>query len=690
MSIQPKVALAQEFLKTLAKLPPNVHAKVLKWTVQFQTNPASSGINYEKILNAVDPNLRSVRIDQDYRGILLKPEKDDLYILLYVDKHDEAYRWAMHRSLKVNPVTGALQILVSTEQRDAPAVSQASAAPREAEPTSAALLLSHVSKDDLSYFGVPEELVDQVWNLTSISDLSEVATSVGVATFEALTLLVDGFSVEDVKQDYERPSGRKIDVADFAASIDTDDSRAMFYVVEDEKELVAILNAPLSQWRIFLHPKQRKLAVSDFNGPVRVLGGAGTGKTVLAMHRARWLAENRTPDGEKVLFTTFTRNLAADIQGNLQMLCSKATLAKIEVVNLDRWVYGYLQKNLYPHKICYSLDEPDVKRAWTRALAISEASVDLDSQFYRSEWEQVIAAQGVTTLDEYRTARRVGRGVLKRTSRDAAWPVFEEFRSQLSMRKLKMVDDAYRDAAALLAGTNTYQPFSSIIVDETQDFGPMALRLLRAMIKPGQNDLFFVGDGHQRIYKRNRAGMGKCGINIVGRSKKLNVNYRTTDEIRQFATHLLEGVPVDNLDDGEDTNRGYISLSHGPAPLVHRAGNADEAVRLTVTAAKSPTNDDGSTQCVIAPSKQLCENVRAALQRDNIETLLLTSEGKDKSDSLAIRVATMRRAKGLEFDKVIVIAPKSILDPDSVDETDRKLAYVALTRAKREADLIVY
>ena len=166
----------------------------------------------------------------------------------------------------------------------------------------------------------------------------------------------------------------------------------------------------------------------------------------------------------------------------------------------------------------------------------------------------MVLAQGVATLDAYRAARRVGRGVvLSRAKRDAIWPVFEEYRAQLASRRLKEVDDAYRDAAQLI-DKDQHHPYSAIVVDETQDFGPQALRLLRALIEPGKNDLFFVGDGHQRIYHRNKAAMSRSGIDIRGRARKLYINYRTTDEIRRQAVALLEGVAVDDLDDGTDDN----------------------------------------------------------------------------------------------------------------------------------------
>jgi superfamily I DNA and RNA helicase len=163
-------------------------------------------------------------------------------------------------------------------------------------------------------------------------------------------LLAAGDTAEQILNARETQLNRSIDTDNFEAALQTPESQSRFVLVDDEA-MVAIMNAPLAQWRVFLHPTQHKLAAGDRSGPVRVLGGAGTGKTVVAMHRAKWLAEHRTLDKQKVLFTTFTKNLALDIQDNLKTLCSKATLEKIEVRNLDSWVHGFMRSRKLEHRI---------------------------------------------------------------------------------------------------------------------------------------------------------------------------------------------------------------------------------------------------------------------------------------------------------------------------------------------------
>ena len=360
MSLKPKVALSQDFLFQLAKLPSNIHSKVLKWAILFQTDPESPGINYEKIHAARDPNLKSVRIDQDWRGIVFKPESGDVYVLLYVDHHDAAYKWAERRKLAINPVTGAMQVVVVEEVVTTEYIKpEVSVANVEVEPLAAnaeplqeqTLIYAELSDRELMSLGVPQEWLAKIRAVASEAELDGLQESLPVEAYEGLFLLAAGDNVAQVLSSRETRVDRTINTEDFAAALSTPESQSRFVIVDDDEAMLAIMNAPLAQWRIFLHPTQHKLAGGDRSGPVRVLGGAGTGKTVLAMHRAKWVAEQRTPDGKKVLFTTFTKNLATDIEDNLKTLCSPKTMAKIEIRNLDAWVHGYMRSRKLEHKI---------------------------------------------------------------------------------------------------------------------------------------------------------------------------------------------------------------------------------------------------------------------------------------------------------------------------------------------------
>lgn len=698
MSLKPKVALSQDFLLQLSKLPSSIHSKVMKWAVQFQSDPTSPGINYEKINAARDSNLKSVRLDRDWRGIVFKPSSGDVYVLLYVDHHDDAYRWAENRKLAINPVTGAMQMVVIES------VATVEAAPAQPTPVARSVqeqtaeaqfpLFGGLEDRELLSLGVPEEMLVEVRHLTSDQQLDALQGRLPVEAYEGLFLVAAGDTVNQVLEARETRVDREVDTSDYATALATPESRSRFVIVDNDEAMLAIMNAPLVQWRVFLHPTQNKLASGDRSGPVRVLGGAGTGKTVLAMHRAKWLAENRTPDGKKVLFTTFTKNLASDIEQNLRTLCGTATLAKLEVRNLDAWVHGFMRSRKLEHRIVYDRKQDAPLQAWQAALAVRDTTLDLPAHFYEQELEQVILAQGITTRDHYRTARRTGReSVLSRAKRDAVWPVFEEYRGQLSSRKLKEVDDAYREVAdLLLADGERAADYSAIVVDETQDFGPQALRLLRAVIPSGPNDLFFVGDGHQRIYSRNRAAMSKCGIDIRGRARKLYLNYRTTDEIRRQAVALLEGCEVDDLDEGHDETRRYKSLSHGPLPEFVSVNGFEEASAKVMDFIRGfrAGNTDGEAHsiCVITSSEKNREALAKQVGAAGLRCLTITAQANHPDTTDAVLFATMHRAKGLEFDAVIVVVPEYFFGNPDETGNQRKLMYVALTRAKRTAALI--
>lgn len=710
MSLRPKVALSQDFLLNLSKLPAGIQTKVMRWAVKFQADPASPGINYEKIHAAADAAMRSVRIEGDWRGIVFKPDHGDVYVLLHVSKHDEAYRWAERRKLIINPVTGAMQMVFVEEQVSASSASadvpEFLGSDAQTMPAAESQAFAAAATDkELMGLGVPPEMILRVRELGTEAELDALQPLLPVEAYEGLFLMAAGDTAGQILSDRETRVDRSVDTTDYAAAIDTPESRSRFVVVDDEA-LIAIMNAPLAQWRVFLHPSQLKLATGSRSGPVRVLGGAGTGKTVVAMHRAKWLAENAVSAGKKVLFTTFTKNLAIDIEENLKTMCGSETLARIEVKNLDAWVYAFMRSRRLEHKIVYGRSEEGAKQAWQIALAAKDSSLDLDDKFYEEELEQVILAQGVRSRDNYRTVRRTGRGViLSRPKRNAIWPVFEEYRAQLAVRKLKEFDDAYADVAELLArervettGGNgesrARDLYGAIVVDETQDFGPQALRLIRAMIAQGANDLFFVGDGHQRIFSRNKAAMSKCGIDIRGRSKKLYLNYRTTDEIRKQAIAVLEGCSIDDLDDGHDETRRYKSLSHGPVPVLRRMASLDEVLPALLDTIKvwsaAPSGDTRETVCVIAPTKRQRDSISHFMERSATLTKTIDENQNAGAAQECVYVATMHRAKGLEFDRVIVVAPQTWLGDVRDTDNHRKLLYVAISRAKKETAVFLF
>ena len=670
-----KIIVSNDVIKRITALPSAVQSKALEFILKFQTDPRSPGINYERINAARDKNLRSVRIDRAYRGIIFQAPKNNVFIWLHIDRHDDAYDWAVKRKMSINPVNGALTL---TNINFVEETVQRTVAPASAQPVP---VFADLSERDLMALGVPEEMLPVIRTLRSEGDLDSIQQELPVEAYEGLFLLLAGDTLSSILASRETRVDREIDTDDYARAVERDESRSRFYVVEGENDLQEILSAPLEQWRVFLHPMQRRLATRNLNGPGRVLGGAGTGKTVLAMHRAKHLASALAGSDKKLLFTTFTTNLALDIEDGLKSICTDEQLNRIEVVNLDALVYRLLKARRYEHEIAFDFEEK-CQPIWEAAMVDFDPTLGFDRRFVREEFEQIIQAQGLVTRDAYREVPRRGRGVmLSRKKRDALWEIFENYRLQLSAKGLKEPDDAYRDAAALLADEGTL-PYAHAVIDETQDFGPQALRLIRALVPKGPNDLMFVGDGHQRIYSKNRATMSSCGIDIRGRSRKLYLNYRTTEEIRREAVSLLEGVEVDDLDGGSDEIVRYRSLLHGPKP--HRVQGASmetvyEGLEAFIreTLAESPDIKIG----VMANTTRLRDQLAKQIRASGFKVATVNHKERLSRKDAQIFAMTLHRAKGLEFDAVGIVVNREL------DDRMRRLVYVGMTRAKRMAQL---
>lgn len=690
----PVVAISSEFMNAFAAIPKKMQGKVLEFITKFRANPTAASINYEKIVQFKDDSLRSVRIDQTYRGIIKKPDTGNVYMLLWVDHHDKAYEWAKNKKCTINPETGSLQVYDVDDTQIAAVEKEAALYDKKKES-----LFTSIHDRDLVKLGIPEDLLPLVRSIYTEEQLDRAVQLLPTEAHEALTALAAGYALDEVLREYDRlvKDESQVDTDDFEKALDNPDSKRRFFVVEDDIVLQEILEAPLEKWRVFLHPSQRNLVERDWNGPVRILGGAGTGKTVVAIHRAKYLVEKVfTEEHDKILFTTFTRNLAADIKENLAKICPDKLMRRIEVINLDRWVSSFLKKNDYNYDIDYG---ERTRPLWEKAITLAPSELGLDDTFYREEWERVIQSHAITSFAEYLKAPRVGRGVrLSRQNRKVIWPVFEEYRLLLNENNLREVDDAMRDACALIKEKGNILPYRAVIVDEAQDMGAQAFMLIREIAgEEKKNDLFIVGDAHQRIY-RHKVVLGRCGIKITGRSKKLRINYRTTEENRRWAVNLLEGVSFDDLDGGQDDQKGYKSLLHGVAPRVEHLSSFQAEIEFISEYLKQIGEGNLQEVCLVARTHDLLKQYEGALKAKGFDTYFIRrSEAEDRRKD-GIRLATMHRVKGLEFDRVIISGVNDGIVPLIVEwnksndkiiqreqeDQEKALLYVAATRAKKE------
>ncbi|WP_294540830.1 UvrD-helicase domain-containing protein [uncultured Rhodoblastus sp.] len=440
-------------------------------------------------------------------------------------------------------------------------------------------------------------------------------------------------------------------------------------------------------------------------------GGAGTGKTVVAMHRAKYLADRLAADparaGERVLFTTFTTNLAYDIETNLRTLCPEhlgRPTPRIEVINLDRWVSQFLKRKKFGRNIAYFGDERErLDQLWREVFEDRGIPEGLTEEFVRAEWSQVIQARGLMTEKSYFKVSRAGRGTpLDRTKRAALWAIFSEYRARMIDAGLAEPDDAYREAVEILSSEAPNLPYNAVVVDEAQDMGEQAFRLIRAIVpvrpEGDQNSIFVVGDAHQRIYGR-KASLTACGINVRGRSRRLRLNYRTSEEIRNWAVSILEGVQVDDLDEGLDSLSGYKSVFRGPAPTLVGYSSEDEEVAGLIDWLRDleHTGTQLADIGVLVATRFLSDKIATRMAGAGIATVRLQPSQPDDRSIPGLRISTMHRAKGLEFQAIAIpflshasFPPAAALRA-AVDDVDRRnilqqersLLHVAATRAKR-------
>ena len=461
-------------------------------------------------------------------------------------------------------------------------------------------------------------------------------------------------------------------------------------------------------------PKGKQLEVLDLKpeGHNVVLGTAGSGKTTLAIYRAIYLAT--LDDKEKVMLVTFNTTLVK----YLEAIVGSEIPRNIEVRNYHKFARGYLaHRNKMPrwNGIVSGIEDGDNKKQLfvRRALENVKAANGTNSTLKRAEevfLEEInwIEKMGIKTLDEYEKVERVGR-FDTRIIRENRKYFFQVYKAYLEVRKeegyLYDWEDIAQTVCEELENDTEKRMYKHIIVDEGQDFSDNAYRLLRALAgEDHANDIFIVGDSHQRIYK-NHPTLSKCGINVRGRSSILKINYRTTEEICKYAFALLNGISFDDLDEDIDLGDKCQSLTHGAVPIIKNFKDANEELSFISEEIKK-LKDNGvalNDICVVARTKSLLDDYVRQLKGEGINTFVIKRNKNDDRGLMGVRVATMHRVKGLEFKYVFVVAvnnrivplPAAINHTDTISEaesitSEKCLLYVALTRAQKGAYITSY
>lgn len=679
-----RLFLSDTCYEPLFALPKKIQTKVVNFQKKFRECTSANGMHLEPIAQFNDDSMRTARIDDNYRAVI--GIVDGNAYLLYVGTHENAYNWGIRKKLVWNDHTQACQ-LVTIHQVTETVVNAEQKAEAETYP------FSGITKEKWLKIGVPQDLIDQVSLIKSLDDLDPLEEYLPTDAFENIYNLLDGIDIDEIIEETEEGQAKANE-----DQLLSNNNKRRFVELTDDDALQRILDNDMDKWQLFLHPSQQKLVDADYKGTMKVSGGAGTGKTVAALHRLKHLSEN--PDS-KILFTTYTRTLKENLEELVKKMDinrSRYTLNNIDQVLIET-ARQYNVKAGY--KILdYSGDEESLK-LW-REILETEVS-EFDEQFLYDEYIDVIVYFGNADVKSYMMQQRVGRTkALSRKQRIEIWKLVEKYVALKQERKVVDRLELFNETTKYL-NENNVRPYTNVIADEFQDFSNPELKFLRALVAEGRNDLFLTGDPMQRIYSGRKINFGAAGINVRGvRSKRLKINYRTTEPIKRVAVSVIKGQTFDDMDGGTESIKGYVSLIQGgEQPVYKMANNASEEVNQVIEWIEEcrQSNIELKDICVAAPSLGLMKEFQTRLHTDGIAYKVLKGTSKQGSQS-GISLCTLHSLKGLEFKVVILMGinerniPSKATDGypfngmDALDKKEflsskRSLLYVAITRARQ-------
>ena len=666
--------IANTFTDSLARLTTQEQSAAKITVFDLQANPDLGGLGVHPIQGAKDRDFRSARVNQDIRIILHR--QGDNSTLCYVGHHNDAYNWAQRRKLKTHPSTGAAQLVEMQETVEEVLVRQFVQVIEPLPPKPP--LFGKASDDKLLSYGVPEEWLEYVRAATEDNYL-EVAGHLPEEAAEALLQLATG----NIPQ-------ASLPTTTGSDPFEHPDALRRFRVMRDIEELQKALDYPWEKWSVFLHPDQLKIVERNYNGPARVSGSAGTGKTVVALHRAVFLSRSN-PDA-RVLLTTFSDTLASALQSKLRVLIiGEPDIAeRLEVASIES-----VANRLYGTMIGqFQIASDEVVRELINQIAGGVEKLRYSHSFLLSEWHQVVDAWGLQIWEAYRDVPRLGRRRrLQETQRRILWSVFEQVRAGLNEQQLITRSDLYRQLAQAIS-QRTNPAFEYAVVDESQDLDIGQLEFLAALGADRPNGLFFAGDLGQRIFQQPFSWRS-VGVDIRGRSRTLRVNYRTSHQIRTHADLLLDP-ELSDVDGNTEERSGTVSVFNGPKPSVSVFDSESEeidGVAKWITGLTGEGMDPNEIGVFVRSESELPRALNA-IEAAGLESVFL--QGSSLSRDGAVAVGIMHLAKGLEFRAVAVMACDAEIIPsgermvqivensdlEDAYNTERYLLYVACTRAR--------
>ena len=667
--------IADTFTDSLARLTGDEQKAVKTTAFDLQLDPANPGMSLHKLDQAKDKNFWSVRVTNDIRLIVHKTSGS--LLLCYVDHHDKVYEWAKRRKLETHPKTGAAQLVEIRERVKEVGVSQYLALTPPVSPKRP--LFAQRSDEELMSSGVPMEWLRDVRRANEDSIL-ELAAHLPSEAAEALLELATGGQPK-----IARPNAT-LEADPFAHP----DAQRRFRIMSDVEALERALEYPWDKWTIFLHPAQRQWVERDYAGPARVSGAAGTGKTIVAIHRAVFLARQHSES--RVLLTTFSETLANSLRTKLRRLISnEPRLAE----RLEVHAMNAIGERLYERQFGRSLIvSRDVIQSFVADAAAAVSGHKFSQGFLLGEWEELVDAWQLDSWELYRDVKRLGRKIrLPEAQRVVLWSIFEKVRARLKSEDLITRAAMFSNLASELA-MRKQRPFEFVVVDESQDISVPQLRFLAALAADRSNGLFFAGDLGQRIFQQPFSWKA-LGVNIRGRARTLHINYRTSHQIRAQADRLL-GSEVSDIDGNTEVRRGTVSVFNGPLPEIRSFGTQENEV-IAVGAWINERGREGvqpNEIGVFVRSDAELDRAREAVAKTGLTFKVLDDQIEMSHGKMS--VSTMHLAKGLEFRAVVVMACDDEIIPlqsriqgvtensdlEEVYNTERHLLYVACTRAR--------
>jgi len=671
-----KIIITKNFIESLNKLPSKIQKKCLEFIEKFRLDSKQPSIHLEPYHEAIDKKVRSARIGDNYRAIIIAPEAGNDFILMHIDYHDEAYKWCQNKRFEAHTTAGTFQYY------DVKVVEDTIESRKTDVPTHGdhKYPLDRLTDKELFEAGVPKALIPSVRAIRSDFTFNEVSNYLPSDAAQVLLGVICGLSLHDSIQETLGEFKGGLSLPSCPGDFSKFDPKTTIDIIsiENTESLAAIFKEDFESWRLFLHPNQRKLVEWKVNGPMKIIGAAGTGKTVALMHRAANLAQHIDKNNEKILITTFTTNLATTIEYHIAKLLPRtSTLAGIEVKNLHRLALEILNKSGWHGTIIQNSQ----KKELLQSVLNQRGQNDIDISFLINEFDLVIDKAGIDTEEAYLTAVRTGRPRLDRKQRKILWPIIHILQEKILSHNLFTFNDLTRKAINILEKKKTIL-YRHVLVDELQDFSLNELRLISLLspIQEGLSDpLCLVGDGHQRIYNTNPIPLSRAGIHVKGRSRRLKINYRTSEQIRNWSQNLLKGINIDDLDGGDANTTGDMSVFRGPDPTIHESSSTDTLaeyatswIRHLLEKYKLSTNE-----ICVTPNALFLKN---ALKKANIPTLELKPRMVDPGQSEpGIRFGSMKRIKGLEFRAIIMVISSNVSHTNPLNRFEQ---YVAATRAR--------